>query len=301
MKRKVVVIGLIFIIMILVSTNTYAAPKSPVVVISEYKIEPEIISPGENFKIKLTLNNYGEYHARKVKLTLKDKVEEEKIPTGEMQEEKIPTSEMQEETETKLDNFSPLNQSNVKYVSLIKADTEEKVVYDLYSSPNMKPGNYNLVVSLSYMDSNGRVYTEDQIIGILLSEKENIKVLGKDDYGDISIGEEVESTINIVNNSTAEIKGVTVSVEGEGENSYTEYLGNFNSGDFDSYTFNAVFDEKGKKNVNVKVSYIDGLNKNTEIEKKLNYNVESEDNIDNSGNKEKDNRFIRFIKGLFGF
>jgi len=294
LKRNVVTILIILMTILLVSTNIYAAPKSPAVVISEYKIEPEEISPGENFKIKLTLNNYGEYHARKVKLTLKDKVEEEiqDMQSGEIQSK---------EEQVKLNNFSPINQSNVKYISLIKADKKEEVVYDLYSSPNMKPGNYNLVVSLSYMDSNGKVYTEDQIIGILLSEKESIKVLGKGDYGDIFIGEEVESTINIVNNSTTEVKGVTVSVEGEGENSYTEYLGNFNSGDFDSYTFNTVFDKEGKKNINVKVSYIDGLNKNTEIEKKIKYNVKSGENVDNSNNKEEGNAFIRFIKGLFGF
>lgn len=294
LKRNVVTILIILMTILLVSTNIYAAPKSPAVVISEYKIEPEEISPGENFKIKLTLNNYGEYHARKVKLTLKDKVEEEiqDMQSGEIQSK---------EEQVKLNNFSPINQSNVKYISLIKADKKEEVVYNLYSSPNMKPGNYNLVVSLSYMDSNGKVYTEDQIIGILLSEKESIKVLGKGDYGDISIGEEVESTINIVNNSTTEVKGVTVSVEGEGENNYTEYLGNFNSGDFDSYTFNTVFDKEGKKNINVKVSYIDGLNKNTEIEKKIKYNVKSGENIDNSNNKEEGNAFIRFIKGLFGF
>ncbi|WP_130806346.1 COG1361 S-layer family protein [Senegalia massiliensis] len=294
LKRNVVTILIILMTILLVSTNIYAAPKSPAVVISEYKIEPEEISPGENFKIKLTLNNYGEYHARKVKLTLKDNVEEEiqDIQSGEIQSK---------EEQVKLNNFSPINQSNVKYISLIKADKKEEVVYNLYSSPNMKPGNYNLVVSLSYMDSNGKVYTEDQIIGILLSEKESIKVLGKGDYGDISIGEEVESTINIVNNSTTEVKGVTVSVEGEGENNYTEYLGNFNSGDFDSYTFNTVFDKEGKKNINVKVSYIDGLNKNTEIEKKIKYNVKSGENIDNSNNKEEGNAFIRFIKGLFGF
>lgn len=294
LKRNVVTILIILMTILLVSTNIYAAPKSPAVVISEYKIEPEEISPGENFKIKLTLNNYGEYHARKVKLTLKDNVEEEiqDIQSGEIQSK---------EEQVKLNNFSPINQSNVKYISLIKADKKEEVVYDLYSSPNMKPGNYNLVVSLSYMDSNGKVYTEDQIIGILLSEKESIKVLGKGDYGDISIGEEVESTINIVNNSTTEVKGVTVSVEGEGQNNYTEYLGNFNSGDFDSYTFNTVFDKEGKKNINVKVSYIDGLNKNTEIEKKIKYNVKSGENVDNSNNKEEGNAFIRFIKGLFGF
>lgn len=291
MKRKAVFIGLIFIIMLLVSTNIYAAPKSPAVVISEYKIEPEKIAPGEDFKIKLTLNNYGEYHARKVKLTLKDKSEQQKPQTGEIGEQQ----------EVKLDDFSPINQSNIKYISLIKAGKKEEVVYDLYSSPNMKAGNYNLVVSLSYMDSNGKEYIEDQIIGILLSEKENIKLLGKDDYGDLSIGEPMESTINIVNNSTSEVKGVTVSVEGEGENNYTEYLGNFNSGDFDSYTFDAIFDEDGEKNINVKVSYINSLNKNTEIEKKLNYNVKSGENIDNSNNKKEGNAFIRFIKGLFGF
>ncbi|MGO1820375.1 MAG: COG1361 S-layer family protein [Senegalia sp. (in: firmicutes)] len=293
MKRKVVFIGLIFIIMILVSTNTYAVPKSPELVISEYKIEPEMISPGGNFKIKLTLNNYGEYHARKIKLTLKDKVSEEKIPTGELQSEEV---------EVKLDDFSPLNQSNIKYVSLIKANKKEEVVYDLYASPNMKAGNYNLVVSLDYTDYNGNTYSEDQIIGILLSEKENIKLLGKDNYGDLAIGQPVESTINIVNNSKAEVKGVTVSVEGEGENNYTEYLGNFNSGDFDSYTFDAVFDEDGEKDINVKVSYIDSMNKNTEIEKKLKYNVKSGENIDKSSDKEEEgNVFIRFIKGLFGF
>lgn len=292
MKNKVITILTILMIVFLVSTNIYAAPKSPAVVISEYKIEPGKIAPGENFKIKLTLNNYGEYHARKVKLTLKDKAEELKPQTGELKSE---------EQEVKLDDFSPINQSNIKYISLIESDEKEEVIYDLYSSPNMKAGNYNLVVSLSYMDSNGKEYIEDQIIGILLSEKENIKLLGKDDYGDLSIGESIESTINIVNNSTSEVKGVTVFVEGEGENNYTEYLGNFNSGDFDSYTFDAIFDENGEKDINVKVSYIDSLNKNTEIEKKLNYNVKSGENIDDSSNKEEGNWFIRFIKGIFGF
>ncbi|MBS4539062.1 hypothetical protein GOQ27_11355 [Clostridium sp. D2Q-11] len=291
MNKKGFVIGIVFMIMLLVSTNVYAAPKSPALIISEYKIEGEKVSPGDNFKLKLTLDNYGEYHARKIKVTLKDKSEEQ-----------VTTDQPQGEESAKLENFSPINQSNVQYVSIIKADENKEIVYDLYASPQMEPGNYNLVVSLSYMDSNGRQYTEDQIIGVLLGEKESIQVLGKENYKSSFPGEPIESTVNIVNNGTAEVKGVTVSVEGEGDNNYTEYLGNFNSGDFDSYTFDAFFEEEGEHKLEVKVSYIDSLNKTSEIEKELVYNIESDDEASNNSKGEKEgNWFTRFIKGIFGF
>lgn len=292
LKRKISIVGIILVIMLLLSANTYAAPKSPAVVVSEYKIEPEKVSPGDNFKIKLKLNNYGEYHARKVKITLKDTVEQDASVTG----------QQTEENKVKLDNFSPVNQSNVKYVSLIKADENKEIVYDLYASPKMEPGNYNLVLSLSYMDSNGRQYTDDQIIGILLSEKESIQLLGKDNYKGFLPGEPIESTVSIVNNGTAEVKGITVSVEGDGDNNQTEYLGNFNSGDFDSYTFDGIFEEAGEHKLKVKVSYIDSLNRTSEIEKELVYNIESnEGESNNSKEGKKGNWFTRFIKGIFGF
>ncbi|MFZ7120614.1 MAG: COG1361 S-layer family protein [Eubacteriaceae bacterium] len=277
MGKKILIIVLT-VLLILSWSSVSAAPKSPSVVISNYTSEPKDISPGSNFKITMSLKNYGEYHARKIKITLKN-----------------------EEGQENLGSFSPVNQSNVKYVSIINAGKSKDVEYNLYVSPQIEPGNYNLTVNLSYKDSNGITYEENQIIGLLVSEKNSVKILADDVFGDVNQGEFIESDIQIVNNGVSEIKGVNAYIEGEGLESQREYYGNFNSGDYDIYSYNTSFEEPGEKKIKIIVKYLNSINKETTVEKEITFNVLANEDGQNMTEENKgENWFTKLIKGIFG-
>lgn len=277
MGKKILIIVLT-VLLILSWSSVSAAPKSPSVVISNYTSEPKDISPGSNFKITMSLKNYGEYHARKIKITLKN-----------------------EEGQENLGSFSPVNQSNVKYVSIINAGKSKDVTYNLYVSPQIEPGNYNLTVNLSYKDSNGITYEENQIIGLLVSEKNSVKILADDMFGDVNQGEFIEGDIQIVNNGVSEIKGVSAYIEGEGLASQREYYGNFNSGDYDIYSYNTSFEESGEKKIKIIVKYLNSINQETTVEKEITFNVLANEDGQNMAEENKsENWFTKLIKGIFG-
>jgi len=171
----------------------------------------------------------------------------------------------------------------------------------MYVSPKTEPGNYNIMVKLSYIDTNGTQYEDTQTIGLLVTEKNSVEVLVSDDLGDIMIGEPLESEVQIINNGVAEVKGISVSVVGDDTDTPLEYLGNFKSGDYDNYGFTLVAEEPGEKNVKISVKYKDSLNEVTTVEKDVKYNVlSSEDPNSTNESESKGNGFTNFIKGIFG-
>ncbi|MPW24872.1 hypothetical protein GC105_03590 [Alkalibaculum sp. M08DMB] len=277
MKKKIIVV--LFVTLIILSFNSVsAAPKSPNIVISKYNVEQKEITPGSTFKVELNLKNYGEYHARKVKISLNN-----------------------EQGQEDLGSFSPLNQSNVQYISLVEASKTKKISYNMYVSPKIEPGNYNIIVNISYNDYNGTQYDEIQTIGLLVRESESIQLLADDNLGDIIIGKPLETEVQIVNNGVSDVKGISAAVVGEGTNAQIEYLGNFSSGDYDNYGFTIIGEEPGEKSIKVSVKYKNSLNEESTVEKDITYNVIA--NGDSSNSQDKDssgNWFTNFIKGIFG-
>ncbi len=277
MKKKITLV--LFILTLLLSCGAVsAAPKSPNVAITTYNVDQEAITPGSAFKITLKLKNYGEYHGRKVVVSLNN-----------------------EQGQENLGNFSPLNQSNIQYIDMVKAGKTAEITYNMFVSPKVTPGNYNIMVKISYMDSNGTPYEEIQTIGLLVTEKDSVKVLANENLGDLAIGEPLETEVQIVNNGVAEVKGISASVHGKDTDTPMEYLGNFNSGDYDNYGFTIIGQEPGMQTVKVTVEYHNSLNELTKIEKDITYNVLSnEDGNSGEDSNSQDNWFIKLIKGIFG-
>lgn len=277
MKKKITTI--LFIIAMMLSCGVVsAAPKSPNVAITTYSVDQKAITPGSAFKITLNLKNYGEYHGRKVEVSLSN-----------------------EQGQENLGNFSPLNQSNIQYIDMVKAGKTAQITYNMFVSPKVVPGNYNIIVKISYMDSNGTAYEEVQTIGLLVTEKDSIQILANEDLGDLLIGEPLEAEVQIVNNGVAEAKGISVSVQGKDTDTLMEYLGNFNSGDYDNYGFTIIGEEPGKHTVKVDVKYYNSLNELITVEKDITYNVLSnKDGNSTENSHSQDNWFVKLIKGIFG-
>lgn len=278
MKKSIVFILIMTIIMIS-SVSVMAAPKSPEICITGYKTDQEIISPGSTFKITLDLKNNGEYNARKIKITLNN-----------------------EQGQENLGDFSPIKQSNVQYISALNAGKSKDMSFNLYVSPKIEPGNYNIIIKLSYKDNNGVSYEEVQTIGILVKEKDSVILIGDENLGEIIPGQPIESEMQIVNNGIAEVKGVSTSLQGEGQDSQVEYFGNFNGGDYDVYTYTITpGDKSGENTATIQVEYTNSLNEPQKVEKTITYKI-----TDNGGSKDSENQkesgnwFINFIKGIFG-
>lgn len=276
MKKKAVI--LFITLAMLFSGVVSAAPKSPNIIISKYSVDQATITPGSTFTVTLDVQNYGEYHARKVKVSLNN-----------------------EQGQENLGNFSPLNQSNIQYISLVEAGKTKKVTFNMYVSPKVVPGNYNIMVKLSYTDTNGSPYEETQTIGLLVTEKDSIRLYAKEDIGDVMIGEAFESEVQIVNNGVSEVKGISISVVGEEIDTPVEYLGNFNSGDYDNYGFTIIGEEPGEKTIKIIAEYTDSLNERATVEKDITYTVLNQENGRvTKETKSEGNWFTKFIKGIFG-
>lgn len=278
MNKKIFVFIIIGTILMTMG-SVYAVPKSPDLVISKYSIEPETITPGSTFKITLNMTNHGEYHARKINITLNN-----------------------EQGQENLGNFSPINQSNVHYVSMINAGKSEDVSFNLYVSPKIEPGNYNILVNISYMDTNSVTYEETQTIGLLVNDNNSVILIGETDLGEIYFGEPMDLEMQIVNNSGSEIKGVNAYIESDNINKQVEYFGNFSGGDYDVYMYNIDGSIAGKNSAKIVVEYTNSLNQVTKVEKEISYTVIDESSVD--GNVENgngsENWFVKFLKGIFG-
>src|SRR3989344_1159143 len=168
---------------------------------------PDEVSPGNQVKLSITLENVGDDAIRNILV----KLDLSQVP------------------------FAPLHSSSEKIIDKIREDNEETVYFDLVVLPDASPQIYKIPVELSY---NGTVKTS--LISLEVSAEAKLDVI-LEESEIIKVNDNGEVTLKFVNNGLTHIKFLKVTLQ-DSQNyeilsTKSLYIGEVDVDDFDTEKF----------------------------------------------------------------
>lgn len=174
-------------------TPTGTAAPRPQLVISGYLTDSEMLKPGTRFVLDLQARNVGNGIARRVTMI---------IGGGSSSGGGLPgTPDPGGVTGAAGDfgNFAPVAASNVQFLGDVNTGDELNASATLIVNAKTEPGAYPMKISFTYTAENGNIYTDDQVITLLVFSPPNIEVNFYQDPGPIFTGQPNRLPLQVVN------------------------------------------------------------------------------------------------------
>ena len=267
----------------MLAMQIHASVNRPVVVIQSIETDPSPVTPGNEFKLKINLENEGNQSARWVTLSL--------------------TSI---EGREGLGSFSVLNNDNTIHLGRIDKDEEAQGVFSMVNAGAIEPGIYNLNFLLKYTNHNGIEYESNHVTGIIIREENLLSLFNINIPSEAELDDEIYIEGEFANLGKHDIESVMIKIQGDIDISPSEYfVGTMASGDVDMFSSNAVVSKSGNIDIKIEASYTDSMNQRTvtSVDKKIQVSEPKED-LSQEQIPEEDEGFftsiISFIKRLFG-
>lgn len=146
------------------------------------------------------------------------------------------------------DSFSPSGSAGEKFIPLIRPKGRATAEFSLITLPTAKSGLATVPVLITYSDSSGRNYTLSQQFTVAVGTTPNLSasIISSDL---LKAGVKREVTIEIVNKELADIKFLTATLVRAGHyeiiSSEAVYLGDLDSGDSDTVSYDVFFKKPG--------------------------------------------------------
>ena len=277
-------------------------------VISEYKTDLDLLQPGLQFKLDLTIQNKGDLPAKSITMI----VGGGSVSSG----GGTPGPSGVSGSSGDFSNFAPVGTSNVQSLGDIPAGSSLVTSQQLIVNVNTTPGAYPVKITLSYTDSNGAQVNDEQVITLLVYRLPNIDISFYQPVYDLYTNQSNILPIQVINlgRNYSVLGNIAVtSDEGSVENGLS-FVGGLDTGGY--FTLDAMFTPMvaGEVHMLVTIEYTDDFNQSRTITKTLTLNViEMEidpsfdpNNPDGGGYipVEQTETFLqkiwRFILGLFG-
>jgi|SRR3989344_48979 len=215
-------------------------------------VSPSEAKPGQDVTISMTLNN---------------------------NENKDITNIVVTEDITSLGAASPLRLGTNSQVSIDKIKKNDQESVDLYIDvlENAKTGVYNVLISVTYLDSNNKTIPRTSIATISVSSQPIISVEKEDSV--VLKAQNSEISIKVVNKGLADVKFLEIQL---GENSGYKllspgnvYIGDVDSNDFQTAQYKIFVNQNAGNTLSlpISLSYKDGLNKQYTQQENINMRV----------------------------
>ena len=182
-------------------------------VVRGIQTEPSIVSPGEDFTLKLTLSNNADSLLRNVNVKLNLSASVPFIPTQSTAEE---------------------------YLYQINSNAQRAVKFDLTALPDAEGGLYKIPLKLTYVDEHGKSFDKQDFIGLRITSQPDVLITvdqttidRKNRHGTL--------TLKIVNRGLTDLKLVSALLKESDKYNIVSapeiYVGNIDSDDFETADF----------------------------------------------------------------
>ncbi|MEM4240331.1 MAG: COG1361 S-layer family protein [Candidatus Woesearchaeota archaeon] len=209
--------------------------QNAVMVIDDYKVEPETVVPGQTFGITLKMRNAGRIGVKNldVGIDLEDGI------------------------------FSTIGSGTKKRIDFVGAGETETVTFSMASDPSTAVKVYSIPLSLSYQDERSKQYTDTAKVSLVVNTKPEISVTvdstkfrSKTSPGTVSL--------KIVNKGIVNMKYVSVRLVETPDyevlsSSNEAYVGNLDSDDFETVDF-TIKPKVSEPRLNVQLEFKDPYN-----------------------------------------
>ena len=259
------------------SENTQSAIRNqPKLIISDYDLSPSMVEAGKDFNLSFTLYNTNSENAiYNLKVTIDQTLAAAPQTSGQNNANLTSDGSV----------FTPIGRSNTFYVaSLYPWEWTTKYI-DMNVLPNANPGSYVVNLTMEYEDYWGNQYKTQESIGIPVTQEASVN-FGKVKMDDISMGVPNSVSVNLYNTGKDNLNTVMCRVKGDGfsVDEDERFIGNFNAGSQETFSFNLTPEKEGKIKGKIEITYKDSTGKEhidtKDFEKEVSQNFDQEGMID---------------------
>ena len=231
------------------STNVKNQPK---IMISYYQLNPQIPQAGKSFDLSFGLYNTN---SKNTIYNLKATIEQN---LGAQPQNSGGNNAMVSDGSV----FSPVNQSNSFYVAALYPWNTANKHITMNVLPNAVAGNYVINLAIEYEDADGNQYKTTEAIGIPVVQRAGV-TMSELKSDELMVGNPTEMSINIYNTGKDNLNTFMCDVIGKGikiEND-RKFIGNFNTGTQETFSFTATPTRAGEIEGQIMLSYEDSTGK----------------------------------------
>lgn len=293
-------------------TNTPVPVRRPQILITSYQAEGTPLRPGFRFGLSLKATNVGNVLARRVTMILGGGTSSGgSISTGTPEAGGISAGGGD------FGVFAPVAASNVQYIGDVDAGTVLDARADLIVNATTNPGAYPLKISFTYTSEDNLVYTDEQVVTLLVYSPPLLEVSFYRDPGPILVGEPAQLPIQVVNlgRKATMLGNMKITAEGAEWSNNSTLVGPLDAGGYFTLDPMMTPEISGTLDLSVIIHYTDDFNQPQVITKTMQVNVEeaptpepSLQTTPGSGGmptvesqpESLMGKVIRFIKGVIG-
>ncbi len=231
------------------SANVKNQPK---IMISSYQLSPKIAEAGKTFDLSFSLYNTNNKNAiYNLKATIEQNLGAQPQNTGE-------NNAMVSDGSV----FSPVNQSNSFYVAALYPWNTANKNITMSVLPNAVAGNYVINLSIEYEDADGNQYKTTEAIGIPVVQRAGV-TMGEVKSDELMVGNPTEMSVSIYNTGKDNLNTFMCDVIGKGIkiDNDQKFIGNFNTGTQETFSFTATPTREGEIEGQIMLSYEDSTGK----------------------------------------
>ena len=259
------------------SENTQSAIRNqPKLIISDYDLSPSMVEAGKDFNLSFTLyNTNNENTIYNLKVTIDQTLAAAPQTSGQNNANLTSDGSV----------FTPIGRSNTFYVARLYPWEWTTKYIDMNVLPNANPGSYVVNLTMEYEDYWGNQYKTQESIGIPVTQQASVN-FGKVKLDDISMGVPNSVSVNLYNTGKDNLNTVMCRVKGDGfsVDEDERFIGNFNAGSQETFSFNLTPEKEGKIKGKIEITYKDSTGKEhidvKDFEKEVSQNFDQEGMID---------------------
>ena len=220
----------------------------PKLILSNYSLNPKTVEAGSDFNLSFSLYNTNAKNTiYNLKVTIDQQLASQPQASGE-------NNAMVSDGSV----FTPNNTSNSFYVSALYPWNTAARNISMNVNPNAVAGNYVIGLTLEYEDYLGNQYQTKESIGIPVVQRANV-TLGEVKHDDLVVGSPNQVSVNIYNTGKDNLNTFMIDVIGKGFSidNDRKFIGNFNSGTTENFTFNVTPEDEGPVKGRILLTYED--------------------------------------------
>jgi len=290
-------------------TATPTGVKSSQLVITSYSASIDPLQPGEQFELKMTVQNVGNVKAQRVTMIVGGG-SSGTIDGGTPQPGGVSGAGGE------FTNFAPVGASNVQSLGDIGSGGMLQAGQNLIVNVSTNPGAYPLKISFSYLNDKGEVINDEQVVTLLVYSLPSVDVSFYRAPDPFAVGQPGALPIQVVNlgKRSSVLGNIKVSAKTGVVENGTSLVGSLDAGGY--FTLDSMFtpEQSGSQSLDVVIEYVDDFNRPRTLTKTLDVEVQEgfveptpDPSISGGGGGELPvqeettmHKIFRFIKGLFG-
>ncbi len=257
-------------------TPTGTALPRPQLIITNYTVDAEMLKPGTRFRLGIQAQNVGNGTAERVSMILGGGSSSGGSEGG------TPVPGGVDAGSGDFGKFAPVAASNVQFLGDVETGGTISAEADLIVNSTTEPGAYPMKISFTFNSGGGSVYTDDQVITLLVFSPPNVEVSFYQDPGMFFAGQPGPLPLQVVNlgRKQAVLGSMRVTAPSGELSQNTTLVGPLEPGGY--YTLDAMLvpAEPGPQDLTVSIEYTDDFNQAQTITRTVTIEVQEAPPVD---------------------